>query len=225
MVRRYDCSDDERSIANFNQAGDNDQLLLCTCKYYLLASYISNYQYSMCVNVGVDTSCRVGHNPTQSGHFIRAQTYLNRQFPAECDGWITAWNYCYYRSGVFEGNTYTATVAVWRFNNDTSQYTVVEDSVTELMLQIDSRPNTDIYCRQEMLDPEYHIRIRQGDIIGVLLPTTNAIPMIGNNNMDGYEIWVNETAALAPDPSNISLSSLSAELRSVHLYADISVGE
>lgn len=159
----------------------------------------------------------MGHNPPQSyrHQYIQARIFLNRQYPAQCDGWITAWTYCYYRSGVSQGNTYTATVAVWRFNDTTSEYNVVEGSITELMLQVDEPPLVNIYCKPKMLAPEF-IAIRQGDIIGVLLPSNNAIPMVGISNLGGYQIW---TSAMTL--SNIPLGNLSSESRSLHLYADI----
>ena len=167
----------------------------------------------------------MGHNPTKSGIFINTAgfTFLNREFPAECDGEITAWNYCYYRDSSYlnNGETYTATVAVWRFNNVTGRYDVVEGSVS-LLTEVyrPRRFKMDFYCRLELLTPDNYVEVMQGDIIGVSLPTTNSIPMLGHSNPDDYAL----DRFTASTPTSVAPSGLTQRFQSLHLYADILSG-
>ena len=176
----------------------------------------------MMLFTGPDVSCRVGHNPTKSGLFrtIAGFTFLNREFPAECDGEITAWNYCYYRDNNYfdDGETYTATVAVWRFNNVTGRYDVVEGS-TSMLTEVyrPRRFETDFYCRLASLTPDNYVEVMQGDIIGVSLPTTNSIPMLGHTNPDNYALG----RFTASTPSSFTAGGLTPQFQSLHLYADI----
>ena len=171
--------------------------------------------------LGSDVPCRVGHNPTKSSPTfnINGMTFLNREFPAECDGEITAWNYCYYSDNLSDAETYTATVAIWRFNNVTGRYNVVSTSVLSLTHRT-RQLLADIYCRQESLAPENYPAIREGDIIGVSLPPDNPIRMIGASNLDSYVIsrYDGSTSTL----SSASPGDLSPVSMSLHLYADIS---
>ena len=146
-------------------------------------------------------------------------TFLNREFPAECDGEITAWNYCYYTENIINIPTSTATVAVWRFNNVTAQYDVVAGSTSTLTVVYRARRfEADIYCRQESLAPENYIAVMEGDIIGVSFPETNSIPMLGHTNHDGgYNIW----RFPGSTPSSVSPGGLPTQTQPIHLYADI----
>ena len=123
----------------------------------------------MLLDIGTKLSCRAGNNPRRSSFIseLREGTFLNTQFPSECDGTVTTWHYCYYPEEANDfTRMYTAIVAVWRLDNTSnqySQYSVVNESVTELQL---SPVNTlaRIYCTQELLDPVNYTEIRQGDI-------------------------------------------------------------
>ena len=162
----------------------------------------------------------MGHNPTKSDRYynIGGFTFLNREFPAECDGEITAWNYCYYSENLTNSRTYTATVALWRFNNATGQYGVVEGSTAVLTeVYTTRRFEADIYCRQKSLAPENFIEVKEGDIIGVSLPTGNPIPIIGRVSLDDYANW----SFAASTPSSVSPGGLTQQSQSLHLYADI----
>lgn len=173
---------------------------------------------------GPEAPCRMGHNPTRSQAFAGVGTFLNTEYPAECEGVLTAWNYCYYSAGL-TNVTYTATVAVWQLNELTDEYTVVEGSETVLTLQYEARSlSTRTYCRVVSLAADRHVTIREGYVVGVVLPPTNAILMMGDNNVNGYMIWRDDTGVSAPSPASISLGSLSSVQRSMHLYVDI-VGE
>ncbi len=134
--------------------------------------------------------------------------YLNTEFPAECDGVVTAWHYCYYPQDASDSDTtYTASVAVWRLDSTTDQYILLNGSITLIELQpVDTLAR--IYCTQEILVNS--TEIRRGDVIGAMLPAENPIPMIGmeSENMLHYS-----------DTSDNFLEPLNSAL---HLYAEIS---
>ena len=162
----------------------------------------------------------MGNNPRRSSRVanssIAGMTFLNRQFPAERDGEISTWNYCYY--GDIPEDTYTATVAVWRYNNVTEQYTVVNGSISILEVVHVARPYLSaIYCEQESLAADGYVTVKVGDIIGVSLPPSNPIPLVGNTCESSCEIW--QTSG--PVPSSISTNDIASLSKSLHLYADI----
>ncbi len=124
-----------------------------------------------------EPSFQVGNNPSSSTPDGNPGVYLNTEFPAECDGVVTAWHYCYYPQDASDSDTtYRASVAVWRFDNTTDQYILLNGSITLIELQpVDTLAR--IYCTQEILVNS--IEISRGDVTGVVLPTENPIPMIG----------------------------------------------
>lgn len=120
------------------------------------------------------------------------------------------------------GSTYSASVALWRQDSNVSDvYNIVNGSVRVLQLQ-GMQLLANIYCIREYLDPEDHVKIRQGDIVGVFIPTplTLAIRMIGTSG--DYNIRRDTAGQLAP---SVQLSSLIVQALRIHLYADISTGK
>ena len=136
---------------------------------------------------------------------------------------VTTWHYCYYPEEVNDfTRMYTAIVAVWHLDNTSnqySQYSVVNGSVTLIQLH---PVNTlaRIYCTQVLLDPVNYTEIRQGDIVGVILPSQNPIPMIGTTS--DYTILRNPFIL---SPSNISSGNLSSVNFAIHLYTDIKISK
>ena len=173
------------------------------------------------VLAGSDIPCRVGHNPTKSQRLspLASQTFLNREFPAECDGEITAWNYCYYSKDLVNLQTYTATAIVLRLDTAIQQFTIVNTSVLSVFFRFRNY-RAGVYCRREELSPENYIAIQQGDIVGVTFPPTNPLLMIGDTNLDNYVIW--RLAGGVDASPNISETDIFTQSRSLHLYADIS---
>ncbi len=151
----------------------------------------------------MEPSCRVGNNPSSSTPAGNPGVYLNTEFPAECDGVVTAWHYCYYPQDARDSSiTYTASV---HLDNTTDQYILLNGSITLIELQpVDILAR--IYCTQEILVNS--IEVRQGDVIGVMLPTE--IPMIGmeSENILHYSETLDDLFRL--------LNS------ALHLYAEIS---
>ena len=142
---------------------------------------------------------------------------MNLAFPAETNGYITAWKYCYYTDAVSTSLTYTAIFAAWRYDNQSTyaNLSVVNNSATTIYLQ-QGYTIASIYCKVVELEPENYFPIVKGDLVGVTLPSTNAIPLIGSTS--DYVILVHsntqETAALP-------LNSFEEHQLALHLYVDI----
>ncbi len=129
---------------------------------------------------------------------------------------MTAWHYCYYPEDASNSNTtYTASVAVWRLDSTTDQYILLSGSITLIELQpVDTLAR--IYCTQEILEPVNSIEISRGDVIGVVLPTENPIPMIGLRSRNTLLIRFGNMEVSSTLNASLKLS------RSLHLYAEIS---
>ena len=163
--------------------------------------------------------CRVGDNPKGSSEMTAQGTFLNTRSPAQCNGTVTSWHYCYYPSGADEDDvTYTAFVALWRRGDALEQYNIVEGSVSEIEIQGEEMLH-DIYCRKHFLHSENHVEIRTGDVAGVLLPDDNPIPMVGSSSIT-YQIERSRDDTNQMSPGNITDTS-DVQL-TLHLYADIS---
>ena len=167
--------------------------------------------------IGRESTRRVGNNPTPSSYSGGEGTYLNINFPAECDGVVTAWHYCYYPgSASANQRTYTASVALWHYDNSSNQYYVVDGSVTLIELQpVDTLAR--IFCTQVLLAPANYTEIRREDIVGVLLPSSNPIPLIGRD--EDNTLLRNNIGRSSP--SNVSSDQLLEQSLAIHLYADI----
>ena len=87
-----------------------------------------------------------------------------------CDGHITSWHYCYYTSAAVAGQTHTMTVAAWRLVGGT--YQLVQGTTRTLTLS-PVQTLAKIFCVEEALDPADDVAVSMGDVIGVVLPSTN----------------------------------------------------
>ena len=159
-----------------------------------------------------------GNNPPPSALQRNIQgIYLNMEFPAKRNGLLTAWHFCYYTFS--DPNmlrmTYTASVALWRPGNSSDQYDLVTGSITQIILNPVATLAT-IYCTEMQLDSTNHTEIRQGDVIGVLLPPQNPIPLIGQIQSESVHFisrYPNQQ-----ELSNLMLSDLQQEKIALHLY-------
>ncbi len=90
--------------------------------------------------------------------------------------------------------------------------------VTESSIAVTLQPqNTiaSIYCLVVELEPENHFIVMEGDFVGVALPMTNSIPMVGRTY--DYTLLVN------PPSTNVTTSfiSFTSITGGLHLYANI----
>ena len=177
---------------------------------------------SIIFSVETTISSRIGTNPPPS-FILEADglqgTFLNTQFPAENDGVVSSWHYCYYPAMANDSlQTYSVSVAVWRYEDAAQQYRVLSETTTVIVLQHESNVLTDIYCSQQMLDPASPVWVVKGDIVGVVF-STNPIPMIGGSSQ---HTLARSTATQLP-PGDVPLNSLTSQSVALHLYADITM--
>ena len=165
-------------------------------------------------------SPRIGTNPP-SFPLLEVKglegAFLNTQFPAESDGVVSSWHYCYYPAMANDSLlTYSASVAVWRYEDIAQQYRLLNETTAVIELQPETNVLTDIYCTQQTLDPASPIRVVRGDVVGVVL-ATNPIPMLGRSSQ--HTLMRNSESRLPP--GNLSSNSLTSQQMALHLYADI----
>ena len=105
-------------------------------------------------------------------------TILDTSNTATCAGHITSWHYCYYSSAAVAGQTHSMTVAAWRLEGGT--YQLVQGTARMLTLS-PVQTLAKVFCVEEVLDPADYATVSMGDVIGVVLPSTNPIPVISSN--------------------------------------------
>lgn len=130
---------------------------------------------------------------------------------------MTAWHYCYYTDYVdeFEAN-YTAHFAVWEYDISYLNLTIVKNTLTFVVLEPISTI-TNIHCKQVTLEPKEIFFIKKGELLGVVLPPKNPIPLIGHSSNHTIISFSNNHLT----PSSIPLTNLSTEKLAMHLYVNI----
>jgi hypothetical protein len=103
-------------------------------------------------------------------------TYLDTANTAACNGNITSWHYCYYPPAARQ--TLTMTVAAWRLEGGT--YRLIKGTSRNITLSFIATLAI-IFCMEETVDPVDYVLITEGDVIGVVLPNTNPLPVVGSN--------------------------------------------
>ncbi len=81
---------------------------------------------------------------------------------------MTSWHYCYYPEDASDyAAIYTASVATWRYDSTTDQFTLLNGSITLIELRpVDTLAR--IYCTQEILEPVNSIEISRPWKVGVV---------------------------------------------------------
>ncbi len=175
-------------------------------------------------------SCRVGTDSSTEFEANREHSfYLNTQDPAQCDGTITEFNFCYYRSTQLAAS-YDFTFAVFR--RSSSEYINVSEAFTTGRTVANSNFGTGtLACRTFSVND---IPVQAGDVIGVCiydppdnvgLTTRLSIDMVSQNA--GSEHFIMSTGNSGCGdmsiPNPVAVSSLNrADERVLHIHADIS---
>ncbi len=180
-------------------------------------------------------SCRVGTDSSTEFEANREHSfYLNTQDPAQCDGTITEFNFCYYRSNPIQiAASYDFTFSVYR--RSSSEYI----SVSEAFTTGRTVANFGTGCRTFSVND---IPVQAGDVIGVCIydPPDNAesVDIFGNDYTNRLPIDMvsqdagedrflmstgNSGCGDMSVPSPVAVSSLNrADDRVLHIHADIS---
>ena len=152
--------------------------------------------------------------------------YLNIENPAQCNGTITQWNYCYYKPDNQE--VYQVHLAVYRRTVRGRSGNIHYSRQHSSLLSVehgDSEEGPDFVCASYLLSKP--IAVQQGDFIGICLPQSNSLDVVSDTS--GVELHADSLQYIKRDcendaPGNIpNTSNLSeAHDRIVHLYAHIS---
>ncbi len=125
-------------------------------------------------------SCKIGNN--QNSRNVAAEvvgsTYLNTLHPVSCALNITQWRYCYYTQAAPRGSTLSMTVAVWSLDVVTNTYIVNPSSIRNITIKPE-QILANIFCEKVMLTEAEYIQASQRAVVGVFLPSDNAIPVLG----------------------------------------------
>ena len=107
--------------------------------------------------------------------------------------------------------------AAWRYNNQSTfaNLSVVNNSATTISLQ-QGYTIASISCKVVELEPENYFPIMKGDLVGVKLPLTNPIPLIGSTS--DYFILVHTNTQ---ETATLPLNSFEEYQVALHLYVDI----
>ena len=147
-------------------------------------------------------------------------TYLDTSNAAMCSGHIISWHYCYYTSAAPAGQTHTMTVAAWRLDSGTETYQLVQGTNRTITLD-PVQTLAKIFCVEEALDPADYVAVSQGDVIGVVLPSTNPIPVVSSNSGSSLMRHSQSVSAINLLSSEFTVVSNSA----LHVYTKLGEAE
>ena len=131
---------------------------------------------------------------------------------------ITSWHYCYYTSEVSDGETYTMTVAVWRLDTSTNTYRVTAGSSRTISL-VHTATFAKIFCMEEILGSADSVFVMENDLIGVVLPSSNPIPVISSDSSSSSSLMRHSQSVSAADLLSSEFTSLSGT--ALHLYGNL----
>ena len=110
------------------------------------------------------------------------------------------------------------TVATWSFNSTANTYYLTEGSNHFITLQpTETLPK--IFCKEEILDSSEYIYVNVGDIIGVVLPLRNPIPLVSSNSGSSFSLLKHSEDTITGDLSNSELTTLSQT--ALHLHTSL----
>ena len=110
------------------------------------------------------------------------------------------------------------TVAVWSLDVATDTYVVNPNSIKTITLQ-PVQTLAKIFCIEESLDERDFILVSQNDVIGVVLPSSNPIPILGSNADPSIQLRRHISSTSPADVISSELTTLSSSV--LHLYATI----
>ena len=177
-------------------------------------------------------SCLVGTDTTEFEANRAHGFYLNTQDPAQCDGTITEFQYCYYRSNLGLQSSYDFTFAVFR-ETSSGTYTSVSNAFTtgRTVINANLPSGTDFACAS--YSPSTVVDIQAGDVIGACIydpPDVSGIngcrvqlDVVGRNaGSDQYIMSTgNSGCGNSAVPNTVTfLTRMDSSV--VHIHADIS---
>lgn len=155
--------------------------------------------------------------------------YLNRNNPAQCNGTITSYSYCYYSPAMPTGGMYEATIGVYRSIGG-DRFQLLDGSTMTITLDGSTSLQPGFAC-QKLNISSGAIRVQIGDVLGACIYDRNS-PMIEQLNLVGRATDTVHTLlgmgidndcrqrSRLPSPVD-SLQLMRHSGRILHLYANI----
>ena len=172
----------------------------------------------------VDNSRCAANNPAASaavtaglsGTYVstRQGTYLNTDHPVMCEGNITKWHFCYYTQHLTHASRLNMTLAVWSFY-EASYVLFYPGRFTRISI-IHNHTLAKFFCIEHSLSREDYLPVSQDDIVGVVLPSVNPIPVIGSGETTDFLKY-----QPVQNLNSIMYNSLTSTLAVIHVEAVI----
>ena len=126
----------------------------------------------MCIFIGVisqSLSCPVfGTNRQPTSRSTQEKLFMNFDAPSQCNGTVTSWNYCYYRSSFRRSDDLLGVkFLAYRQNASTDLYHPVPNSVFTLTVNYGSLNASG--CQSVMLNSSQQFQIEINDVISACI--------------------------------------------------------
>lgn len=167
----------------------------------------------------IGTNNRMEYEEVEEDH-SGGKLYLNVDNPAQCNGTITHWEYCYYKPD--EQGVYQVHFAVYR------QKIVPGNGNVHYRRQSPSF-SISVNLDEEVTVPDFvctsyykYVTIQQGDFVGICLPQSNSLDVVSDTSDVADRLQYSDCDDDAP--GNIANTNNLSEARDriAHLYAHIS---
>ena len=137
-----------------------------------------------CPLLGSDITTRF----TQS---TRERLFMNFGAPAQCNGTVTSWTYCYYNvnsdddcdEGSDDSVSYRSVFLVYRKTGTSNQYAPVLETTKLVTLSPScSIGRRQLPCQEVVLSPSEQFSVQQNDVIAACLPSTGSVRVVGEQS-------------------------------------------
>ena len=176
-----------------------------------------------------NAECVFGTEPiNQSTFHDTGGQYLDLDNPADCNGTIASWHYCYHLQGIATDTDYNVWLRTWRSVDGGSMYILRSNYL--LSVQLQPQAGTGFICENVTLPQS--TEVLQGDIVGVYIPDGNLpgneprIPLYittDTGNDTAYRLHFDNRNGNSPFSQGSVASADLMEMRglALHLYANV----
>ena len=158
--------------------------------------------------------------PNQIHESSNTGVYLNLESPAQCNGTVTAYHYCYY--DINDEETVSVTLLVYRREGDT--YRLVEGSLHLIQKGQSQLIEGEFACDMEPLEESEQFQVQEGDIIAACIPNVRPLDILAEEAVEHTVYTFNSNTdscspgVLTPHAENDLVNVTGSAL---HLFADI----
>ncbi len=147
--------------------------------------------------------CTIGPNTTEYNHVYQHATtsttttgntnttlLLDLNSPSTCNASINTWSICYVSNNGYFDSSGNISVGVWRRNDSTDFYELVNESLSPLpLLQGSLEYQFDFICQRFIVQS---FDVMEGDIVGVVITNVTSVSLL-NEDEDGMVCMVSIT--------------------------------